>query len=71
MKKSLLASIWAITASMLAPKADRERPKQHYRALPKTNTKTEMPVVNTPPMTEAGLKRVKERQRKRKAKRGF
>lgn len=73
MKKSLLASLWAITASLLTPAKTKPGRKsaQHYRALPETNLRTEMPVVKTPLLTEAEMKRVKERHRQRKAKRGY
>lgn len=70
MKKGFLAALFAATVSLIVPDNRRQKRKpQHYRALPETATKT--PVVNTPPRTESEMKRVKERHRQRKAKRGY
>ncbi len=68
MKKGLLATLLALTSTVLFPGERRQRQPQHYRALPKTTGEA---VVKTPPMSEADMKRVKERHRQRKAKRGF
>jgi hypothetical protein len=72
MKKGFLAALFAATVSFIVPDNRRQKRKpQHYRALPETSTGTPMPVVKTPPMTEADAKRVKQRHRQRKAKRGY
>ncbi len=69
MKKGLLATLLTLTASLVAPDPRRQRQPQHYRALPEKSEGHS--VVTTPPRTESEMKRVKERHRQRKAKRGY